>query len=128
MARDFRNLIVSAIAHRTQVLSRAGAGKQPRKAGRRKFRSKFSARETTVRRVYVTPEEGTNDDAADERLVEITIRTGVCAETSGNGKSAKNDVTSGIHGPAPLIEERALWGFDATSKSSDEFCSHRGAA
>jgi hypothetical protein len=54
---DFRNLIVSAIARRTRALSRARAGKQPRKAGRRKSRSKFSARETTVRRLR-TPEEG----------------------------------------------------------------------
>jgi hypothetical protein len=65
MASDFHNLIVSALARRTQALSRVRAGKQSRKAGRRKFRSKFSARETTVRRVYLTPEEGSNDDAAD---------------------------------------------------------------
>jgi hypothetical protein len=58
MASDFRNLIVSVLARRTQALSRVRAGKQSRKAGRRKFRSKFSARETTVRLVYMTPEEG----------------------------------------------------------------------
>jgi hypothetical protein len=53
------------LARRTQALSRVRAGKQSRKAGRRKFRSKFSARETTVRRVYLTSEEGAIDDAAD---------------------------------------------------------------
>ncbi len=58
MASDFRNPIVSAFAGRTQALSRARAGEQSRKAGRRKFRSKFSVRENTVRGVYVTPEEG----------------------------------------------------------------------
>jgi hypothetical protein len=51
----FPHLIVSAIARRAQALPRARAAKQPRKAGRRKFRNKFSARETTVRRVFVTP-------------------------------------------------------------------------
>src|ERR1700694_3208923 len=65
MASDFRNLIVSALARRTRALSRVRAGKLSRKAGRRKFRSKFSARETTVRRVYVTPERGAHNDAAD---------------------------------------------------------------
>jgi hypothetical protein len=65
MASDFRNLIVSVLARCTQALSRVRAGGQSRKAGRRKFRSKFSARETTVRRVYVTPEKGAHDDAAD---------------------------------------------------------------
>jgi hypothetical protein len=58
MASDFRNLIVSALARRMQALSRVRAGKQSRKTGRRKFRSKFSASENTVRRVYVTPEKG----------------------------------------------------------------------
>ena len=69
MASDFRNLIVSVLARRTQALSQVRAGKQSRKAGRRKFRSKFSARETTVRRVYLTSEEGTIDDAADDASV-----------------------------------------------------------
>src|SRR5882724_13587661 len=64
MASDFRNLIVSVLAGRTQALSRVRAGKQSRKAGRRKFRSKFSARENTVRRVYVIPEKGTHHDTA----------------------------------------------------------------
>jgi hypothetical protein len=76
MASDFRNPIVSAFAGRTQALSRARAGEQSRKAGRRKFRSKFSARETTVRRAYVTPEEGTNDDAADGASVVQVRRPG----------------------------------------------------
>jgi hypothetical protein len=58
MASDFRNLIVSVLARRTQALSRVRAGKQSRKAARRKFKNKFSARETTVRRVYVPPEKG----------------------------------------------------------------------
>jgi hypothetical protein len=58
MASDFRNLIVSALARRTQASSRVRAGKQSRKAGRRKFKNKFGARETTVRRVYVPPEKG----------------------------------------------------------------------
>src|SRR5882724_2170559 len=76
MASDFRNLIVSAFARRTQALSRVRAGEQSRKAGRRKFRSKFSARETTVRGVYVIPEEGTNDDAADVASVVHVRRLG----------------------------------------------------
>jgi len=85
MACDFRNLIVSAIARRAQALPRARAAKQPRKAGRRKFRNKFSARKTTVRRVFVAQDPKTvvlTSQAAREVAAQIVVVSTEAVETS----------------------------------------------